>query len=786
MADLRTQGRALAAAPDADQFLILEREFGLADSFSGIDAALARIVQRGVAGLPTVDYRPGDRGGFGSANLADRSPEDTALIREHYQLGVQQGRGAWFLPEEATLAVGLANTASFAAEINRFFWNAVRDTNVKVDFCEPSDALLIWSAAIPLFECLYRPFALRADTGKIKDAAAQVSAWAAAEEQYSALGLRIDGAFAAMRFGGRWSRLSLDEQLQCRRQLLDELATPSALEVAVNWRVNSTRKLVDAFYKKAKQGTPLASKVLARALQREFTAVFAGDWLTFLRYLGETPNASEQITTALPETRLYVPDSGQTTEVAATSGVPLDDVEEILTSYLGQDRVVSPVHERVATIRSWWPIFDEVHARQRSGMTTLWGFVDDGLVDPVAGGVIDARAEPGLFRRLLPANLASEIEHLWDGTTLPKFPERIVSEFHPHHQMAETLGPAVDLWHGVALTCWFICEGPSSRTSLDGMEHYYRRPLEQLDKAGFPVDRSLFAELIAAEAKLGPPQDTGGHEARFDAPNGVTISMTAGGYQRRDGFEHLRDIVTRHRRAWAERLNAYLHHRWDSELRTVGREHNRHIAAKGKAPTLRQFASFGATAANHWFGGDLRALYVALGEPTTAAPQRIDLLVGDPLTFVESLYERFGGRHHDPGRLIEDVELRMQEWTYSRLARDALKYLQLWEATGSAPTFDEFNKTSFDWKYLGGETAGWHTYVAAIEDLRVRRSPEEGTGESRANKAPDESSHSAEEALPEAHWAADPIGRYQYRYWNGVVWTEHVATDGHQTRDPLT
>lgn len=36
-----------------------------------------------------------------------------------------------------------------------------------------------------------------------------------------------------------------------------------------------------------------------------------------------------------------------------------------------------------------------------------------------------------------------------------------------------------------------------------------------------------------------------------------------------------------------------------------------------------------------------------------------------------------------------------------------------------------------------------------------------------------------------ASWLADPVGRHQYRYWDGVAWTDHVADGGQQSIDPL-
>lgn len=38
---------------------------------------------------------------------------------------------------------------------------------------------------------------------------------------------------------------------------------------------------------------------------------------------------------------------------------------------------------------------------------------------------------------------------------------------------------------------------------------------------------------------------------------------------------------------------------------------------------------------------------------------------------------------------------------------------------------------------------------------------------------------------PPAAWYADPVGKFEVRYWNGSEWTEHVATGGRQQVSPL-
>jgi uncharacterized protein YxjI len=37
-----------------------------------------------------------------------------------------------------------------------------------------------------------------------------------------------------------------------------------------------------------------------------------------------------------------------------------------------------------------------------------------------------------------------------------------------------------------------------------------------------------------------------------------------------------------------------------------------------------------------------------------------------------------------------------------------------------------------------------------------------------------------------ADWYPDPLGRHEYRYWDGAQWTEHVSSHGRQAVDPPT
>lgn len=44
---------------------------------------------------------------------------------------------------------------------------------------------------------------------------------------------------------------------------------------------------------------------------------------------------------------------------------------------------------------------------------------------------------------------------------------------------------------------------------------------------------------------------------------------------------------------------------------------------------------------------------------------------------------------------------------------------------------------------------------------------------------------SAKPSVPAATWAPDPYGRAALRFFDGVRWTEHVATDGVVGVDPV-
>lgn len=712
----RSFGLELLGSSPAD-VLDAEQQAGRDALFAQHEALLWRVLSRACAGDRVLTVTYGKRGERDVVEVLGLDAAEEAFVQEHHSLARQEARGAWFLPQDVSLKPGLANLGWYMKSQSGFAMNAVRDEVAKCDLRANHHALLVWALINPFFTDLLAPIALRSATGKPLTAPQAAKAWAEIDDRYVRLGLALDDALAAFRPGGGWHRLRRGDQIVARERLFRAIAEQASADTVRRWRAQLVQQLASAYYKKLKgEGGVLARTALTKSLHPHLAGVFGGDWLAFLDYLGEKPADGEAITTALPETKLFVgAASARVAEVAAEHGLATDEVARMLGAFLGQHAGASPVEERVAVMRRWWESYDAVHAAQAPGMPPLWGLVDEGII--VFGN--EMAPEPGLYRKVLPPDVVAEVDRLWEGVTLPRWPERIVSEFYPHRQMARAFGPALELWNGLALTCWFLCEGPYSRTTLGALPQYHHRQVKALEEAGFPVGRAVFRDLEKAERRLGPVEELWDHQ-QTHVGVGVTTTISTGRGQRRDGFEVLRDIVTRHRRAWADaHLEGYLRDRWDSELRAVAREYNRRLAGKGKPPTFKQFASFATDAANHWFNGDLGAVFASFGERAPATTERIDLLAGDPLEFVRTVYQALGGDEALPREAAwGDRSNYNRNWQVGRLASEATRYLQLHEALGRPPEPEEFGAEKHNWEELGGLDVGWRRFVAAIEVAR--------------------------------------------------------------------
>ena len=266
------------------------------------------------------------------------------------------------------------------------------------------------------------------------------------------------------------------EQQQARLLFLQTLQLQAGSSLGSRLRALQCQRLAQ-FYRKKTRGGSVAIKrqaTLTKESERLLSGLFGGDWLALLSYLDATPHPDEQVITALPEPRLYVRgDEAKVASIAREQGLPVEAVREILGTFWQGGN--SPIEERLDTLKRYWRAFDELHIQQRPGMRSLWGLVEEGNSVPITETLFPGKYgqpglhTPGLYRDVIDTKILTAIHSQWETTFLSLAPSRIVTEVFPHRAMAVTFGPALAFWHGAALTAWFLCEGPMSRTDMAGL-----------------------------------------------------------------------------------------------------------------------------------------------------------------------------------------------------------------------------------------------------------------------------------------------------------------------------
>lgn len=752
-------GHLASALPSPDALVALEAREGRTELFSEVDGLLADVVIRVLHGEEAVRIERGRHSD--NVSIAGLSPSQQLVLADHFAVEHQHSKGAWFLPEKVSLKAGLVNLPSIFARYPRFATGLAGEERARVVLGECPTGVFLWSVLEALFERLFLPFELRGPLAGSKSREDQLAAWASVDEIVSALGLDVEDQIAVVRYGGGWSRLRSMEQLEAKQRFLGTLSAQATEELAGRYRAYRLFPLIVRYYSKAKNGRARRKQVLTRGLEKMLSGFFGGDWLRFLAYLGEEPHPDEEIATAIPEVTLYGTTSAATVADKGGEGLEGGLSTDWDTSAKRAPGVASPIEDRVAVLRDFWRLFDAVHSQQATGMPSLWGLVEESRRVRIGWEGPDwynAR----LYRRLLPSDLIETIEQLWGSIMLPRWPDRIVSEISPHALMAETLGPALAFWHGCALTAWFVCEGPTSRTDMAGLADYHQDALAQLARLNCTVDPGLFAELREAETRLGAPEPVEERVSSIEVRPGVSVEMRMSTGSRRSGFEHLRDIITRHRRAWTEQFEtSYLRARWESELREAARLHSQMIADKGKPPTPKRFARHAAPVTNHWFGGDLSAFYAAIGEKSAVHPLRVSLMPRDRSAFAKRIFERLGGRPFKRETIVSSREEgRMQAEEQDRhtklrwLAEEGVRFIQLEEVLGRPPELKEFGTRGFEYRssVLAPEyDEAWERYAEAVDAARA--------AERQSNSANDQNRAELSSTLPQIEESIPPPPR---------------------------
>lgn len=673
-----TFGARLAQTALPEDALAFETGDDRAGRWEYVDALTGRLLADRLAGNAIATGRyDRERVDVPSLTAADR-----AILEDRYAIERIEARGSWGLPDELRIAGDLI--APNRSEGERAH-SALKGN---------PEAIFLWAVLEPLYHAIHSPLAIR-ERFEGRSGAQQKADWQSVYDLFSQLGLDVRLELDPMRYGG-WSRLTAAERADAAMRLSSELVT-WAPHAARTFRALMLRDLAKAYYAKAdKDGHALRRRVITATLRRPFIAYFSGDWLDFVQYLGETPDPSEKIFTALPAPVIRVAGASQAVAAARDLGIPAEEAAKIASAYWGADLGESPVEARVAALKRYWTAFDSVHACQAKGMPSLWGLVvesDDAIEFQFFE---DGRRTPYAFAKTLPLDVLDEIDRLWGGVIKAGRPDVIVTASSPHHLVAQAFGPALEFWNGIALTAWFICEGPYSRTSLEHAEEYYGKRLAELETAGTPVVRSLFRELISAQRLLKERPLKSDHASRVDVGRGISFTLTMSvGPAKLDGFEHLRNVITKHRRIWTERhIDTYLRGRWDSAVRGASLAYRKLLSESGKPPTIRGFARKVVPVTNQWFGGDIGALYAAIGEPCPVTAKRADRrLPRDAATFGERVAASLP--RLPKSRSTSDAVDWEQSVVASDICRFAIRWLQLWEALGHEPSLDEAGRDVF-------------------------------------------------------------------------------------------
>jgi hypothetical protein len=425
--------------------------------------------------------------------------------------------------------------------------------------------------------------------------------------------------------------------------------------------------------------------------------------------------------------------------VAASMGLPLSEVRNVARSFWdapdsSDQSDSSPMQQRMTLMQEYWSAFCDAHANQKSGMNALWGLVPEDRTIRL-GWEGPNWYNPRQATLRFPDTLINRAHELWGTILLPRWPERLASEIAPLALLAEAIGPALTFWQGCALTAWFVCEGPYSRTDIPGLESYYEAQLTELSKIGCPVAPSLFSELQRAHTRIPEgafrPHGTGVSVVlSLKVQDGkVMVDTQERGSSNEDrrreypAFGMLRKIIDKHRAEWTKQyLDIYLKAQWESAFARCASDFSKLLALSGKQPAAPKFARVAERTANYWVGGNLGLVYRVIGERSPVDPEYHRILPRDPKRFAVDVLKELGGElvpreaYEKPDTIANDERLRRE--SLAVLAIKAVRYVQLQEAMGRRPTVRELGKAEFVRRSVDIDSepqVAWGRFEDAIE-----------------------------------------------------------------------
>jgi hypothetical protein len=712
-------GERLRGAADVDVFFQEEERLGLADRFRQLDAILVDAVAAALRGQRILDIAV-RRSGPSIVKLATLSGEQRTWLNAGLSKAAHEPRGSWYLPDVITVNTGPFMLVEALLAQPRFSATVIAGQGVKGD-PQSGEAVFIWAALEPLLETLAIPLNLRSRKAGAMKSAELTRAWSTFDDLATSLGLD-DDAVQIFRSNSAWTNASPQDHAERRRRLGEALRSHADATLGRRYRAHLLRALIERYYAKAKKKRPTRAQAITRAYERPLTALFAGDWLAFLDYLGEQPAEGEVMITALADPKPLVGDEAQ-----------------------------APMKERERALRRLWEALDDLYARQEPAMLppSRYPLEEDWSDDSTDDGDSDLdfswesrtfleelrdvtlageQLRAGSTAVRLPSDVVHEVEELWRTKTIERYPNAIVTNLQPWAEAQRTFGPALGFWQGLLFSLWSNFEEDYDERTVGALAAQFRQERRQLAALGFPIDDCLFERLIELEDTLPPPQDVVLSEGPSHAVMGIELRVVMTSGRRRSGFAEMRDLVTEYRRAWAnEHLDAYLVRLWKDTLRDAAEAINRHRAVKRKAPTVRQLAGIAADAANCWCGGRIELLCAAIAEEEALGQAYNPKVPPNRRAFLLRLFSLLGGAlipkidyaRDDAKSQHAKQRAADRQRGIGELTIDALRVLQLEEALGTTPTLKQFGTGAFQryasrvWE-TGSIDEQWDRYLATV------------------------------------------------------------------------
>ena len=146
-------------------------------------------------------------------------------------------------------------------------------------------------------------------------------------------------------------------------------------DLSSRYRAFRCEELKLRYVAKTGKNKPKRAKVITKAFREHLSGCFCGDWLAFLKWIGESPHADDPVVTAIPEPDLKLPDSSQIDAIAAETGIPKAQVSKVLGISV-ENR--SAVEDRISACRDFWAEFTAIHREHQIADGSLWGLVSEG------------------------------------------------------------------------------------------------------------------------------------------------------------------------------------------------------------------------------------------------------------------------------------------------------------------------------------------------------------------------------------------------------------------------